>query len=227
MACFWCDSQYKTLSEFFAQEGKSDEIKVNCTEQVPAMQKALAHLRPYIYMLPGFACSEKLPIGKSQIDTGARIYKTVAFYAKWCSDCVIDYDTCDSQSCCKEYCSGWYWEMIMDWVIWTSFLEWAQFLQPCIWGKKIYYSLPTGVTDAYVVYFRMFDTIVDENSKIQVPEYLYPALQMLIAYHSSNNGSYNAGDREGFAQDFINFMQQIYNVFRDEVAHKFTFKLTP
>jgi len=73
----------------------------------------------------------------------------------------------------------------------------------------------------------MFDTIVDENSKIQVPEYLYPALQMLIAYHSSNNGSYNAGDREGFAQDFINFMQQIYNVFRDEVAHKFTFKLTP
>jgi len=55
---------------------------VNCTEQVPAMQKALAHLRPYIYMLPGFACSEKLPIGKSQIDTGARIYKTVAFYAK-------------------------------------------------------------------------------------------------------------------------------------------------
>jgi hypothetical protein len=50
--CGVCSDEYKSVADFFALDGKIDELDIQCTKQIPLLQKALAHLRPFVYMLP-------------------------------------------------------------------------------------------------------------------------------------------------------------------------------
>jgi hypothetical protein len=44
--------------------------------------------------------------------------------------------------------------------------------------------LPNNTEKAYFTYYRYFDRLEDENSLVKIPDYLEPALDMLLAYHS-------------------------------------------
>lgn len=60
----------------------------------------------------------------------------------------------------------------------------SQYTIKCHLTNKVDYSLPSGVTSAYFSYYRYFDRLVDENSIVSVPDYLEPALDMLLQYYA-------------------------------------------
>jgi hypothetical protein len=187
------------------------------------LQKALAHLRPFVYMLPWFSESKIVDVNENIVDTDCRIYKIAGRYWIWSSECIIPKDHCDPCEYISNYCGCRYGFIKMRRMLNVPELTTGEYAVDCIWSKRVRYRLPLWVSKAYFVYYRMFDTLVDENSIIPIPEYLYPALQMLLAYHNATNGSYNAWDRAEYAQDFSNFIETLKQTFAEDIPSRFTF----
>lgn len=205
MTCITCD-WYKTVEELFATNFKTLNLDLECSKRLPTLNKALAHLWAYSFLLPWFKISETVDVSSNTYNTCERIYMPVWFYGKWCnSSCFIQDDQCDS--CCQ----AWFGQIDMTYKeavpqIWNS-----QYTIKCPLSKTVEYILPNGTQSAYFTYFRYFDTLVDGNSLVTIPEYLLPALDMLVSYHSS---ALEPADKASVWEDFISYMKQLYEVFK-------------
>lgn len=213
--CTW----YKTVSELLWTSFKTFKIDLECKNKLPTLNKALAHLWSYAFLLPWFKVSEMVDVTQVNHTTCERIYMPVWFYGKWCWNCFI---TTDDQ--CLECCADGYQQINMSYKESVPFIWNAQYTIQCPLSNNVQYNLPSWTESAYFTYYRYFNKPVDENSLVEIPEYLEPALEMLIAY---NSWEIDTADKASIWEDFVNYMKQQFEAFKmsKQVPSKINFKL--
>lgn len=224
----WC--WYKTVKEFFEWPAKATWTEdMDCTTQIPTLNTALAHMRPFIYMLPWMSSWEILDTWSNVHEAEYNIYKIVWFYGKWPSKCIkTKRDEC-KWTCCVDYCSRWYGVIspMFEKQSWVPYVNSWEFMVTCPWEKQLKYNLPCDICDAYFIYYKYPEPLVDENSEIQIPSYLMPWLQMMLSYYNTLNWTYNADDAGRFSNDFISFIKQTQQVYKWTVPREFYVNLMP
>ncbi len=217
MSCNNCD-WYKTVWELFSGNFKTMNLDIECSKKLPTLNKAMAHLRSYSFLLPWFKVSEMIEVSQVLHKTCDRIYMPVWFFWQWCWGCFIEDDQCDS--CCQD----WYNMINMSYKESVPYIWNWQYTIRCPLSNVIEYIMPNNTTAAYFTYYRYFDRLEDENSLVKIPDYLEPALDMLLAYHSP---WIDPADKVSLWEDFSNYMKQQYEVFKlsKQVPSKISFTL--
>ena len=212
-SCWW----YKTVGEMFSSNFKSMWLDLECSKKLPTLNKAMAHLWSYAFALPWFRISEMIDVSQVTHETCERIFMPVGFYWKWCSWCIAEDAQCWS-------CADWYWKIDMTYKDSVPYIGHGQYTIKCPLSKTVEYLLPRWVSEWYFTYYRYFDTLIDENSEIKIPQYLEPALEMLLQYHASTT---DPADKVAIWEDFINYIKQQYEVFKlsSQTPTNISFKL--
>lgn len=203
MTCLDC-KWYKTVKEMFSSNLKSMNLDIECSKKLPTFNKAMAHLWAYAYLLPWFKISETIEVGSLTHKTCERIYSPFWFFGQWCWSCFVSDEQC---GCCQDG----YNQINMVFKESVPYIGSWQYTQRCPLSNHIEYKLPNWTTWAYFTYYRYFDALKDMDSVVKIPDYLEPALDMLVAYHSANT---DPADKIILGEDFINYMKQQYEVFK-------------
>lgn len=217
MSCTKCD-WYKTVWELFSTDFKTMNLDIECSKRFPTLTKALSHLWSYSFLLPWFKSSEMIDTCWASYKACNRIYMPIWFFWRWCTNCIEEDAQCDA--CCQD----WYGKIKMIYKDSVPYIWSAQYTMQCPLSDTIQYNLPRWVEEAYFTYYRYYNPIVDNDSLVEVPEYLMPALNMLVAYHS---WVVDAADKVAIWEDFMNYMKQQYEVFKlsKQVPTSINFKL--
>jgi hypothetical protein len=203
MACLDCKG-YKTVGDMFSTNIKTLNIDIECSKKLPTFNKAMAHLWSYSFLLPWFKVSESIDPQAVTHKTCERIYMPYWFFWEWCSPCLKTDEQCWS-------CQNWYKEIDMRYMESVPYIGQAQYTIRCPLSNDVEYSMPSWINNAYFTYYRYFDRLEDMNSLVKIPDFLEPALDMLVAYHSP---WIDPADKVSLWEDFVNYIKQQYEVFK-------------
>ena len=195
----------RKVSDFFSNDIKTMNLDIECSKRFPILNSAINHLLSYAFMLPWFKHSETIDIQSSFFVTEYPIYNPIWFFGTWCGNCIETESTCDS--CCADG----FGKIMMKYKDSVPKIWIWQYTIPCIWWTTITYQLPTWTKEAYFSYYRWHKIIESADDIIEIPEYLMPALNMLLAYHS---WSLDINERQLIWDDFNNYIKQSYEWFK-------------
>lgn len=199
--CEW----YKTVWELFSTNFKFLDLEVECSNKLPTLNKAMAHLRSYAFPLPWFKKSERVDVHSVSHETCDRIYMPIWFFGKWCTNCMDKDDQCD------ECCMDWFGKLKMLYKDSVPQIGNSQYTINCHMDNKVKYSFPTWVNKAYFMYYRYFNKLEDEDSIVPIPDYLEPALDLLLQYYAPTT---DPADKVWLWEDFTQYINQLYQTFK-------------
>ena len=181
------------------------DSKIDCDRIIPELKKVVSFAMPYIYQLPWFAAREEIDPTVNTKKTEFNVFRINWRYWEVCDACV---DCFDIEENCSTCCDEWYWKIRMMDISPRRKSRSGQYFMECPMSNTISYSIPTWIKSAYISYYKRPKIGDDINWEVEIPEYLFWAMNILLKYFTTNDWTENK-----YKLDFIDIITKLQETY--------------